>query len=233
MIRAVAVVVPAHDEEELLEACLASLGAATSQLAASHPDVACAVWVVLDACRDGSERVAETAGVGIVRIDARNVGAARAAGLAVARRWFPDVDAATLWTAHTDADSVVPAHWLTHQVESADAGADVVVGTVRPDFRDLDAIRTAAWWARYSPEAALGAVHGANLGVRASTLDAVGGFPPLPEHEDVRLVEAARTAGARIVATDGAWVRTSGRQQGRTPGGYARYLREDLVPGFG
>lgn len=233
MIRAVAVVVPAHDEEELLGACLASVGAAVAHLRGSHPGVTCAVRVVLDACRDASAQIAEAAGVGIVRIDARNVGLARTAGLVAARRTLAGPRAEAVWTAHTDADSVVPVHWLTHQVESADAGADVVVGTVRPDFRDLDAIRTAAWWARYSPEAALGAVHGANLGVRASTLDAAGGFPPLPEHEDARLVEAARAAGARIVATDGAWVRTSGRQQGRTPGGYARYLREDLVPGYG
>ena len=41
-----------------------------------------AVLVVLDACRDRSESVARRHGVGIVRVAARNVGGARAAGAA-------------------------------------------------------------------------------------------------------------------------------------------------------
>lgn len=233
MIRAVAVVIPAHDEEALLGACLASVAAAIAQLSTTHPGVTCRAWVVLDACRDASAAVADAAGVRAIRIEQRNVGAARAAGLAAARTRFARIPPEGLWTAHTDADSDVPSHWLSHQVDLADDGADVVVGTVRPDFRDLDAQRTAAWWARYSPGVANGHVHGANLGVRATVLDTVGGFAAVPEHEDVRLVEAARAAGARIVASDGAWVRTSGRLEGRTPGGYARYVREDLIAGLG
>jgi glycosyltransferase involved in cell wall biosynthesis len=233
MIRAVSVVIPVHDEEELLGECLASVTVAREHLRTTHPDVTCRVWVVLDACRDASDAVAEAADVRILRIEARNVGAARAAGLDAARARFAHVPPHDLWTAHTDADSAVPAHWLSHQVTLAEDGADVVVGTVRPDFRDLDAQRTAAWWARYSPGVANGHVHGANLGIRAAVLDEVGGFDHVTEHEDVRLVDAARAVGATVVATDGAWVRTSARQQGRTPGGYARYLREDLIAGLG
>ena len=75
-----------------------------------------------------------------------------------------------------------------------------------------------------------GAVHGANLGIRSSTLAAAGGFAPVPEHEDVMIVDRARLLGAKIFASAQANVLTSGRSEGRTPGGYARYLREDLVP---
>ncbi|MEV7692290.1 glycosyltransferase [Microbacterium sp. NPDC089189] len=227
-LQAMTVVVPVHDEEELLGACLESLHEATAQLRRIH-DIDCDVWVVLDACRDGSRAVAEHAGVRTLSLDVRNVGRSRAAGVAAALAHVGEVDPARVWTAHTDADSVVPAHWLTHQHELADAGADVMIGTVRPDFRDLDAARTAAWWQRYRPGVANDAVHGANLGVRADALVRAGGFPALDEHEDVELVDALRRGGARIVLSDGAWVRTSGRQTGRTPGGYARYLRDDLL----
>ena len=57
-----------------------------------------------------------------------------------------------------------------------------------------------------------------------------GGYAPLAEHEDVDLVERMRQTGAVCVAADTAWVQTSGRTFGRTDGGYARYLREDLIP---
>ncbi|WP_418276584.1 hypothetical protein ACNHYB_01350 [Isoptericola jiangsuensis] len=76
-------------------------------------------------------------------------------------------------------------------------------------------------------------MHGANLGIRASVYRAAGGFAPIPEHEDVAIVAAARTLGARIVPDAAAEVLTSARLVGRTPGGYARHLREDLVPDDG
>lgn len=230
MIRAVAVVVPVHDEEDLLAECLASIAAAAAELRAERPEVDCRVWVVLDDCTDDSAGIARRAGAETVEIVARNVGAARSAGWEAARLTFADLPLAEVWTAHTDADSAVPAHWLRHQVAAAEAGADVLIGTVRPDFRELDPVRTREWWRRYTPGVANGHVHGANLGLRADVLRAAGGFPHLPEHEDVTLVAAVREQGARVTASDDAWVRTSGRQRGRTPGGYARYLREDLLP---
>ena len=56
-----------------------------------------------------------------------------AAGLAVTSAGRP---LERTWVASTDADSVVPAHWLTSQLAAADAGADLVLGTVRPDPAD-------------------------------------------------------------------------------------------------
>lgn len=226
-IDAIAVVVPVHDEAELLADCLASVEIAAR--AARGTVARVGVWVVLDACTDESAAIAERFGVTVLTVEHRNVGAARAAGVAAARAEFADVPSARVWTAHTDADSVVPPHWLLLQCAYADDGAEVLIGTVRPDFRDLSAAQVTAWQATHTPGVANGHVHGANLGVRADVLHAAGGFPPIAEHEDVQLVEALRAQGARIEASDAAWVRTSGRQRGRTAGGYARYLREDLL----
>jgi hypothetical protein len=81
------------------------------------------------------------------------------------------------------------------------------------------------------PGEANGHVHGANLGVRASVYRSAGGFADLAEHEDIDLVARCRALGATTVASARADVLTSGRQVGRTPGGYAGYLRTSLVDG--
>jgi len=64
---------------------------------------------------------------------------------------------------------------------------------------------------------------------------AAGEFPDLDEHEDVALVHAARSLGARVVATDENEVVTSGRFWGRTPGGYAAFVRatHERIAGVG
>ena len=67
-------------------------------------------------------------------------------------------------------------------------------------------------------------VHGANLGFTAATFLGAGGFPPITEHEDVAFVRAALEAGSTW-AEGGPTVRTSGRTHGRTPGGFAGYVR--------
>ncbi|UUT36274.1 glycosyltransferase [Microbacterium elymi] len=224
-VEVIAVVVPVHDEQDLLADCLASLVTAARAVRAVT-----SVHVVLDACADDSARIAARFPVITMTVDAHSVGVARDAGVRSVLRSFPHVPPARLWIAHTDADSVVPAHWLSHQLALAEAGADVAIGTVRPDFCDLSPEQTDAWWATHVPGVANGHVHGANLGTRASALADAGGFPPIPLHEDVRLIEQLRMRGAMIVASDGSWVRTSGRQYGRTDGGYAEYLRTQLIP---
>ncbi|QAY61779.1 glycosyltransferase [Microbacterium protaetiae] len=220
-----AVVVPVHDEQELIAGCLQSLVAAARAVRAIT-----SIHVVLDACTDGSALIAARFPVCTSAVEAGSVGIARDAGVRAALRAFAHVPPARLWIAHTDADSTVPLHWLAHQIMLAEQGADVVIGTVRPDFRDLTREQTDAWWATHTPGVANGHVHGANLGTRASVLVDAGGFPPIPLHEDVRLIEQVRMRGASIIASDGAWVRTSGRQYGRAEGGYAEYLRTQLVP---
>jgi len=71
------VVVPAHNEREHLPRCLRA-----PQTASHCLPMPVLTVVVLDACDDGSDRLAEQFGfdVNFVSTDAGNVGAARAAG---------------------------------------------------------------------------------------------------------------------------------------------------------
>lgn len=218
--RAAVVVVPVNDEEALLEGCLAALARAV----ASVTGIAVTVVVVLDACTDGSAEIARRHDVTTIEIGDHNVGAARRAGIERARRELA-IEPGELWIATTDADSTVPPNWLSHQLALAARGDDVVLGNVRPDFVGLSAEHVAYWHATHPSGVPLGNVHGANLGVRASVYDQAGGFARLPEHEDADLVERARVCGARITASADAVVITSARFDGRTPGGYAGFLR--------
>jgi len=229
----VVVVVPARDEELLVGRCLDALQAARQAARAALPGLTVDLVLVLDRCTDGTREVAQRyPAVRLVDLHDGGVGAARAAGIrdALSRATAP---AARTWLACTDADSAVPESWLLDHVRLADAGADVVVGTVRPDPQDLSPTQLAAWRATRVPGAPNGHVHGANLGVRAEAYLRVGGFADLPEHEDVDLVAALSAAGARVVATDASDVLTSGRALGRTAGGYAGYLRTRFGVGSG
>lgn len=208
--------VPTHDEREHLPDCLAALADA-----AARAPLPVHVTVVADSCRDDTAAVAEAAGATVVTIAARNVGAARAAG-------FARVARPGRWLATTDADTRVPRTWFTDQLAQR---ADVVAG-------EVDVLDWTSWptWlphlhrARYSRER--GHVHGANLAFTAEAYLAVGGFPALPVHEDVRLVEHLRAAGFRVVHPDTAPVVTSARRTSRCTGGFATHLT-DLAEAHG
>ncbi|GGF33161.1 glycosyltransferase [Subtercola lobariae] len=248
-VEAIAIVVPARDEEPLISECLAALARARDQLAdelrlssAKHrehgalgapraPQAPRVITIVVDdGSADGTAAcAARFAEVVVATAPGGNVGRARAIGIDRALAELHS-DPARVWIANTDADSAVPQHWLTEQLRLADAGADAVIGTVRPAFDDLSAEQIDAWYLAH-PAAHTGAlIYGANLGVRADSYLRVGGFAPLAEHEDVDLVARLRETGAHLVASNALEVVTSGRRFGRTPGGFAGYLRTQLMP---
>jgi glycosyltransferase involved in cell wall biosynthesis len=124
-LRRIVVVVPVHDERERLPVRLASIKAASARV-----DLPVTAVVVLDACTDDSARVVPS-WVYTIRVSARNVGVARAAGFsAVASGAGADT-----WLASTDADSLVPPKWLLRQQIHSRAGAHGVVGTVCVDWQ--------------------------------------------------------------------------------------------------
>ncbi len=140
MIRLVGVVVPAHNEQDLLPSCLASLRRAARAL----PGTPVRLVVVADACRDRTAEVARRGGAVVVTAGARSVGAARAAGVREVLRRAAHLDPADIWLATTDADTLVPARWLREQARYGDEGWDAVAGTVR-----------VADWSGYQPGHAL------------------------------------------------------------------------------
>jgi len=236
------VVVPAHNEEELLPACLAAL-----RSAAGAAGVPVRLLVVADSCTDATAAVAAAAGAEVIRIRARNVGAARAAGMARLLRRMEGADPAatelattgptttglattglaTTWLATTDADTVVPPGWLRRQLGYADQGWDVVLGTVTvTDWAGHPPHTPAVFEAMYRfGDGPHPHVHGANLGIRASAYLAAGGFRPLRTAEDHALLAAATEAGCQVLQAGDITVETSARRQARAPRGFSHALR--------
>ena len=225
-----AVIIPARNEEQLLPAALSSVSAAVGVLHERHP-VRAVVTVVLDSCTDGSadvvSRMQRTWPPGselrIVAGSFGTVGASRAAGIDA----LPPLS--ELWIATTDADTVVPDHWLLHQYTLAAAGYALVLGTAVPDPADLTSEEFSAWQQLHTLAEGHDHIHGANMGFSAQAYHRAGGFAPLPAHEDVDLVTRLKAAGTPWVATDRIRVTTSGRRDGRAPEGFSRFLRQLLA----
>jgi glycosyltransferase involved in cell wall biosynthesis len=233
MITHVAVVIPARNESELVRDCLVSVQRATRYLHVRRPCVRVGTFIVLDSCTDESPGIiAEFAEVTAIHAWFSSVGASRAAGVRWGMSRLRSRETET-WIANTD--STVPRNWLAEHVRLADAGHDLVLGTVQPVRADLTPRQAMAWDVTHPTGRHVGHVHGANLGVRASSYLATGGFAALEAHEDVDIVERLRAVGARGTATDACPVTTSGRSVGRAPTGYAEYVRSldlaDLAAG--
>lgn len=210
----IGVVVPAHNEAGVIADCLASIAEAARCPALAGMPVE--TVVVLDRCTDRTSAIAASFDVTVQRLDAGNVGLARAAGTAsvIAR--------GARWVACTDADTRVPPTWLSDQLA---LDCDAFCGMVgvddwldyAPGVRErFEALHPRVW---NHPH-----VHGANLGFSAAFYLACGGFAPLRAHEDVALVDAMARAGARIARAPSPLVTTSARRRARTRDGFSDYL---------
>jgi glycosyltransferase involved in cell wall biosynthesis len=218
----IGVVIPAHNEGENLAACLAAVACA-----AAHPDLrgeAVYVVVVLDSCTDDSEDVARAHGVGILRVHARNVGLARATGASQL------IAGGARWLAFTDADTVVARDWLAAQVG---LGADAVCGVVSVDdwSTHTPALRE-RYEGLYQDRDDHRHIHGANFGVSTQAYLRAGGFSALAVSEDVAMVEALVSSGARIAWSALPRVATSARTDPRAAGGFGDYLRSLASPAW-
>lgn len=218
MIQRIGVAIPAQDEQDLLPGCLRALARA-----ATRSPVPVSVVVVADACRDATARAAVCGGARVIETQHGNVGAARAAGMTAL---IDELGIPGTWLAATDADSLVPEHWLTRQLELAAGGADAIAGTVRiGDWAEHPRWVRRRYVRRYNGLDGHRHVHGANLAVSAAAYRAVGGFAPMPAHEDVALVDALDAGGYRVARAGDLAVLTSARPVGRAPAGFAAYLR--------
>lgn len=226
------VAVPAHDEEDLVERCLASLHRASSHPLLRRTEVL--IVVVADACSDTTAERAAAAGAHVVEIRERNVGMARAAGLAYVLAHAAGRDPATVWLAGTDADSTVPPHWLAGQIGLRARGAEAVAGTVRVADWSGHSDQVRHRFARHQSTLGTGHdhghVHGANLALSAEAYVAAGGMPHEALAEDVMLWERVRASGRLVVASGGLAVVTSGRHEARATGGFSHLLRSFADP---
>jgi glycosyltransferase involved in cell wall biosynthesis len=216
------IVIPAHNEEQLIRACLAA-----TRLSSQHPDLGgepVETIVALDDCSDATGVLAACCGAMTVTIRARNVGMARAVGaealLARGARWL----------AFTDADTLVSQDWLAAQLA---LGTDVVCGTVSVNdwspHGGNAALLQSHFQQTYFDVEGHRHVHGANLGVSAAAYRRVGGFRHLACSEDAALVQALVDAGHTVAWSTLPRVVTSARTDARAQGGFAGALLQAVA----
>jgi glycosyltransferase involved in cell wall biosynthesis len=227
-IRHVAVVIPARDEADTIEATIKSVERARRRLPAS---VSSTCVIVIDASSDATGAVIERrTGAGpdggrwtssiVVRTAHGCVGAARSVGCRVALGGSLH-QPRYVWLAHTDADTVVPGYWLTAQLELAERDVAAVAGTVELDGDVDDALRS-QFESTYdvSADGTHHHVHGANMGTRGDVYLLAGGWRRLESGEDrelwMRLGWVATCVSSNAIA-----VRMSARTAGRSPDGFA------------
>lgn len=206
----IAIIVPAHNEEDQIIDCVSAL-----QVAARCPSLygeQILIIVVLDSCTDTTPALAQQLGVTTISLNARNVGAARALGAQLA------LAAGARWLAFTDADTQVRPDWIFAQLAQK---SDAVCGAVAvKDWGSYGQVKRNHYDASYNDEDGYRHIHGANFGVSASAYEQAGGFQPLQSSEDVALVEALLANGASITWSAAPRVFTSSRRLFRASGGF-------------
>jgi glycosyltransferase involved in cell wall biosynthesis len=227
---ALAVVVPAHDEEQLVGACLRSI-----RTALERSELPSVIVLVAHRCSDATESVARQTLAGcpavVLADDSPSVATARSAGaeaaLAVLGRspaFAPDRS----WLLSTDADSTVPVSWVDDLSRHMEAGAAAIAGLVQVhDWEGASSVAREA----YRSLIAAGIrrthhdhVYGANLAVRLDAFRDVGGWPDRVPGEDSALVERLRDRGWPVTGATDVLVRTSGRRRPRAAGGLGSLL---------
>ncbi|WP_460110158.1 glycosyltransferase family 2 protein [Pseudomonas sp. S3_H04] len=212
----IGILIPAHNEEDLLDECLSAAMRASRHglLAGERVEV----LVVLDSCTDRSAQIVSGYPVLSLHIDARNVGQARAAGAQLL------LERGARWISCSDADSRVADDWLVAQLG---LGADAVCGTVTVEHwhESFDAAAQIRYHRHYRACDGHRHIHGANLGISADAYRWAGGFKPLACDEDVQLVRELELDGANIAWSHRPQVLTSARFDSRARGGFGDYLR--------
>jgi len=209
----IGVVVPAHNEEQYLSACLHSIHVARENVSNYQVEVV----VVLDNCTDQSWSVVQRHQVNWIECHYGCVGKARDVGI----RHL--IERGVTWIACTDADSVVSPDWLLYQIQHQPT--DAICGTVSlDDLSHLSMIKQQKYLAHYQDQMNHQHIHGANLSFSAEVYLEVGGFEPISCHEDISLIEKFKRKSRSITWSNLVRVTTSSRLNGRTPEGLSYFL---------
>jgi len=230
--KAIGVILPVHNEEELLHDALIAIDRAFSRVGSDG--IACGSVIVLDACSDSSAVIAKRWVDALRRRDGRHkpmvvwnhsasVGRARKTGANALLRMWAHIDLRHIWLASTDGDSRVPSDWLVTQLHAHESGTDLWTGRVIVDdwshYQEATARR---WREAYDNEDV--PIHGANLGFNARVYVDAGGFTTQATGEDRALYQAIVARGGRTYHDSEVKVVTSGRRKGRAPMGFSHAL---------
>jgi glycosyltransferase involved in cell wall biosynthesis len=231
---AIAVVIPARDEQARIAACLVSVLLALEQV----PLASCVV-IVAHRCTDGTARIAERllGDRGMVLTDeSGTVSQARSRGAEAALMHLKGLSSAAAsgtWLLSTDADTTVPTDWVTRTLTHAARGAVAVAGLARLDC--VDGLTPAA--RRMYADLVRSGIEGdshrhayaANLAVRADAYLEVGGWPHVWAGEEHALLSALEHAGRFVLRTTDVVVSTSSRQEARARGGLGDLLKRLVI----
>lgn len=231
----VLVAVPAREEAESIEVCLAAVDVAAQQARASGAVRRIRVAVAAHRCHDATAARAaayldSTLLEHLVLIDQESdtVGGVRTRLVEAAMALDPPLEPGRTWLLSTDADSVVPPDWVTAMLDVADrTGADLVAGFVGLDSWVADAAALEAY--EHLLHAGLTAeghdhVWAANLAVSYRAFAAAGGFPSVAHGEERVLARRVARTG-KVVGALHPVVTTSARMPGRAAHGLGDLLR--------
>ena len=229
-----AVVVPARNEEALIERTLEALARQTV------PPSSFETILVLNGCTDRTETVAVDAAarlglpLTVLRSLTTGAGLARRVGMDAGARRLLELGRDDGLIACTDADSRPAPDWLERQLAHVAAGARAIAGLIELEDDDIRALpeavlrrreRDAAIRLRRVREREPDAGHhhfaGASIGVTASVYRRVGGLEPVPALEDATFEARLREHRIPILRASDVRVRTSTRADGRAPRGLA------------
>lgn len=213
----IAIVIPAHNEAATIIDCLTAVQLAIEQLPST---IIAYPIIVLDSCTDETLSLVKSAKVEYVTCDYRCVGRVRDLGIRHA------IAAGATWLACTDADSIVNKDWLVQQMAHLkQQPTEMICGVVSVDsWAHLSMQTQQAYDAHYQDIMGHRHIHGANLSFSSKAYLAVGGFAPLPCHEDVALVRTFENQGYPITWSNRVRVTTSSRLQARATEGFAAFL---------
>jgi glycosyltransferase involved in cell wall biosynthesis len=222
----IAVLIPARNEEQLLPRCLESIVASIARLPAGvTADVVIAVDTSSDRTLEIAKRMVQGRGV-VISTESGIVGRARAVAARTALGRYRGA-LSRCWLANTDADSSVPADWMTDHLTLASENIDAIAGTVDVDsFEEHSGVVAERFRSSYvvRPDGSHSHVHGANLGVRADAYLRAGGWKSIATAEDHDLWNRLEKTGANRISISRLQVLTSGRRVGRAPHGFADTL---------
>jgi cellulose synthase/poly-beta-1,6-N-acetylglucosamine synthase-like glycosyltransferase len=252
--RGFVVAIPVKDEEERLPVCLRALAQQRDRGGQSIPPGLVRIVVFANNCTDQSASFARKLGeswsldIRVVEASllpgAAHAGNARRAAMDIAEAWLEERDEASGVILTTDADSEVTPNWIAENLAAFEAGAEAVLGRIdldsegkflpealhrRGELEDTyEGLLTKLSWLldplEHNPWPHHATVSGASLGITRAAYCRVGRLPRVPLGEDKALIALLSRQDARIRYCPTARVITSGRTNGRAPGGVADTL---------